>query len=265
MKPEPKRPWFVAAFIVAAVASIGAVADWKYRWITPGFHYVAHEFYEFSLLAYLRRPSQLVLVRWHLAIGSIMSVAGLLVAPRLSRHWRMWLAVFGTGYAVRAIIWICGGNLPLVPGDSCHYVEVATSVLRGEGPVKHYVESYFRDYPSVLVGEGILDDWAPPLDAYVRAFFFRLAGLGPDSSFDSRIAAAKACSFVLNLMALPALYIFGRRRYSPLVGLWSMAVLAILPVHAIYAGLILRESLVTLSAIVAIWTLTEVLHCKRGR
>jgi hypothetical protein len=265
VKPEPKRPWFVAAFIVAAVASIGACLDWKYKWITLGFHYVAHEFYEFSLLAYLRRPSQLLLVRWHLTIGSVMAVAGLLAAPRLSRHGRLWLAIFGTGYAVRAVIWICGGNLPLVPGDSCHYVEVATSVLRGEGPVKHYVESYFRGYPSVLVGEGILDDWAPPLDAYVRAFFFRLAGLRPNSSFDSRIAAAKACSFVLNLMALPALYIFGRRRYGPDVGLWAMAVLAVLPVHAIYAGFILRESLVTLTAIVAIWSLTEVLHCASGR
>jgi hypothetical protein len=262
--PEPKRPWFVAAFVVATVACIGAYLDWKYAWITPGFHYVAHEFYEFSLLAYLRRPSQIVLVRWHLAIGSVLTVAGLLAAPRLSRHGRLWLAIFGAGYAIRAVIWICASNLPLVPGDSCHYVEVATSVLRGEGPVKHYVESYFRGYPNVVVGEGILDDWAPPLDAYVRAFSFRLAGLGPNSSFDSRLAVAKACSFVLNLMALPLLYIFGRRRYSPDIGLWSMAVLAILPVHAIYAGFILRESLVAVTAIVALWTLTEVLHCDRG-
>ena len=53
----------------------------------------------------------------------------------------------GIGYVIRAIIWICGGNLPLVPGDSCHYLEVATSVLRGEGPVKHYVESFFTRLP----------------------------------------------------------------------------------------------------------------------
>ena len=67
----------------------------------------------------------------------------------------------------RASIWICGGNLPLVPGDSCHYLEVATSVLRGEGPVKHYVESFFRDYRAIREGQGVLDDWATPLDAYV--------------------------------------------------------------------------------------------------
>jgi hypothetical protein len=37
-----------------------------------------------------------------------------------------------------------------------------------------------------------------------------------------------------------------------------MAVLAILPVHAIYAGFVLRESLVALTSILAVWTLTEV-------
>ena len=39
----------------------------------------------------------------------------------------------------------------------------------------------------------------------------------------------------------------------------------ILPVHAIYAGFILRESLVALVSIVAVWTLTEVLHAQTGR
>ena len=37
-----------------------------------------------------------------------------------------------------------------------------------------------------------------------------------------------------------------------------MAVLAVLPVHAIYAGFVLRESLVALTALLAVWTLTEV-------
>jgi hypothetical protein len=36
-----------------------------------------------------------------------------------------------------------------------------------------------------------------------------------------------------------------------------MAVLAVLPVHVIYAGFVLRESLVALTAILAIWSLTE--------
>ena len=37
-----------------------------------------------------------------------------------------------------------------------------------------------------------------------------------------------------------------------------MALLAILPVHAIYAGFDLRESLVALTSILAVWFLTEV-------
>lgn len=44
----------------------------------------------------------------------------------------------------------------------------------------------------------------------------------------------------------------------------AMAVLAVLPVHAIYAGFVLRESLVALTALLAVWTLTEVWHCQRG-
>ena len=173
-------------------------------------------------------------------------VLGLLAAPWLNRHGRVFLAILGIGYAIRAVIWICGGNLPLVPGDSCHYLEVATSVLRGEGPVKHYVESFFRDYPRIRDGQGVLDDWATPLDAYVRASAFRIAGLGPESPVQARLFAAKACSFVINLLALPALYVFARRRYGCRVAIWTMAVLAILPVHAIYAGFVLRESLVAL-------------------
>ena len=129
------------------MSAIGAWLDARYGWITPAFDAIAHQFYEVPLLAAIRRPSQLVLVRWHLAIGSVLLVLGLLAAPWLNRHGRVFLAILGIGYAIRAVIWICGGNLPLVPGDSCHYLEVATSVLRGEGPVKHYVESFFRDYP----------------------------------------------------------------------------------------------------------------------
>ena len=44
-----------------------------------------------------------------------------------------------------------------------------------------------------------------------------------------------------------------------------MAVLAVLPVHAIYAGFVLRESLVALMSILAVWTLTEVwMHAVRA-
>ena len=78
-------------------------------------------------------------------------------------------------------------------------------------------------------------------------------------------SAAKACSFILNLLALPALYVFARRRYGCRVAIWTMAVLAVLPVHAIYAGFVLRESLVALTSILAVWTLTEVWHAEPGR
>ena len=42
-----------------------------------------------------------------------------------------------------------------------------------------------------------------------------------------------------------------------------MAALAVLPVHAIYAGFVLRESLVALTSILAVWALTEVWHASR--
>src|SRR5262245_20729142 len=44
-----------------------------------------------------------------------------------------------------------------------------------------------------------------------------------------------------------------------------MAVLAVLPVHAIYAGLVLRESLEALTAILAIWALTETWNSRDSR
>ena len=187
---------------------------------------------------------------------------GLLVATRLSPHGRRCLAVFAFGYAIRAAVWICGGNVPLVPGDSCHYLEVATSVLRGEGPVKHYVGSFFSDYPHIREDRGGLDDWDTPLYPIVIALATRLVGFGPDSPIDARIAIAKGCSFIFNILCLPALYWFARRRYDPRVALCSMAALAVLPVHAIYAGFILRESLVALMSILAVWALSEICECR---
>lgn len=263
--PATKGRWLTLALLVAAIAVVAEWLDTRYGWITPVFDFVAHQFYEIPVLAKIRRPSQLLLVRWHLAIGSAFVLLGLIMAPWLNRHGRAWVTIFGIAYALRAVIWICGGNLPLVPGDSCHYLEVATSVLRGEGPVKHYVESFFTDYKRIHEGRGVLDDWATPLDAYVRAWSFRIVGLGPDGSLDARFTVAKSCSFLLNLLALPALYGFARRRFGPEVALWSMAVLAILPVHAIYAGFVLRESLVALMSILAVWTLTEVWSAESSR
>ncbi|MGB2611569.1 MAG: glycosyltransferase family 39 protein, partial [Isosphaeraceae bacterium] len=254
----PSRGWWgVISLVLAGAAMAAAWADWRTGWITPAFVFVAHQFYEIPMLAQIRRPSQLLLVREHLAIGTALAVLGLAMFARLGGHGRAWLAIFWVGYAIRAAVWICGGNLPLVPGDSCHYLEVATSVYRGEGPVKHYVESFFTDYPRIRQGQGVLDDWATPLDAYVRALCFRLAGIDPGQSLEATVGVAKACSFVVNLVTLPLLYLFGRRRFGREVGLGAMAVLAVLPVHAIYAGFVLRESLVALTALLAVWTLTE--------
>lgn len=262
MGREPR--WGLLSLILAGAAILAAWADGRTGWITPAFDLVAHQFYEIPMLASIRRPSQLLLVRCHLAIGMALLLLCLAMYPHLGRSSRAWLAIFWVGYAIRATIWICGGNLPLVPGDSCHYLEVATSVYRGEGPVKHYVESFFTDYPRIRQGEAVLDDWATPLDAYVRAASFRLAGIVPGQSLETTVGVAKACSFTINLLALPALYFFARQRFGTRVGLASMTVLAVLPVHAIYAGFVLRESLVALTALVAVWSLTATWNTPPG-
>jgi hypothetical protein len=240
-----------------AALIVVALADRANGWVAPAFDAVAHQFYEVPVLARVRRPTQLPLVRAHLAIFTAMAAAGCLLAPRLGTHGRRWWAILCVGYAIRAIIWIAGGNLPLVPGDSCHYLEVASSVDRGEGPVKHYAESFFIDYPAIRRGEGVLDDWATPLYAYVLAGAYRLTGIEPGRSIEETVAVAKAVSFLLSLLALPALYGFARRTQGREVGLWSMAALAILPVHALYAGFALRESLVALTSLLAVWFLLE--------
>ncbi len=252
----------IAAVAVAGVAGLAAWLDTRQGWVEAAFDLVAHLFYEVPVLERLRRPSQLVLARWHLAVGSILLTAGLAACSRLERHGRILMLAMGVGYALRAGAWIAGGNLPLVPGDSSHYLEIATSVLRGEGPVKHYVESYFRDYPAIREGKGVLDDWATPLDAYLRAFAFRLAGLDGSSSIESRIVVAKGMSFLTNLLCLPALYLLAIRRYDRRIALAATVVLAVLPVHVIYAGLILRESLTALTAILAVWAITEMTAAK---
>ena len=257
MSPRSDRRLFVAGLAFASLTILGAWLDWQFGWLTPVFDAIAHQFYEVPVLERVRRPSQLILVRWHMAIACGLGSIFLIAAARLGGHARGFLAIFVLGYVIRSLVWIVGGNVPLVPGDSSHYLEVATSVYRGEGPVKHYVESFFLDYPRIREGRGVLDDWATPLDAYVRATFFRLLGVIPGESLDRTIAAAKTCSFVINLLCLPILYGFARRRFGREIALPSMAILAILPVHAIYAGFILRESLVALTALLAVWSLTE--------
>jgi hypothetical protein len=261
---RPTTRWVIASLALAAAAVIATWADWQTGWITAAFDLVAHQFYEVPMLARIRRPSQLLLFRVHLAVATALLVIGLAIVPRLGRHVRLCLLVFWIGYAIRATIWICGGNLPLVPGDSCHYLEVASSVYRGEGPVKHYVESFFTDYPRIRQGQGVLDDWATPLDAYVRSLTFRLAGIVPGENLEQTAGVAKACSFTINLLTLPLIYVFGRRRFGPQIGLGAMGLLAILPAHAIYAGYVLRESLVAATALLAIWPLSETWAAQAG-
>ena len=171
---------------------VAAWLDWRTGWITPAFDFVAHQFYEIPMLA--RDPPAVpapagAVRTWRSARRCWCS--GWRCVARLGGHGRAWLAIFWVGYAIRATVWICGGNLPLVPGDSCHYLEVATSVYRGEGPVKHYVESFFTDYPRIRQGQGVLDDWATPLDAYVRALRFRLAGVDPGDRSRRRSASPR--------------------------------------------------------------------------
>jgi hypothetical protein len=254
--------WLIAALALAFGTVLAAWADLRTGWISTAFDLVAHLFYEVPHLARFRRPSQLQLVRGHLAVLAGLGVLALAVFPRLGAHGRTVSLLLLFGYALRATAWICGGNLPLVPGDSCHYVEVATSVYRGQGPVKHYVESFFRDYTPITRGEGVLDDWATPLDAYVRAGWFWLLGIVPGRSLEETFGAAKSCSFVLNFLALPALYGYARRRFGREIALPSLGVLAVLPVHVIYAGFVLRESLVALLAILAVWGVSEIWHAR---
>ena len=261
--PSPTR-WLVSGLISLAVVAILVWLDMRLGWVAHSFDALAHLFFEMPVLAKIRRPSQVPLVRMHLLTLGSLTGLGLVCCRWFDRHGRRWLALFLLAYAVRATIWVVGSNLPLVPGDSCHYVEVATSVWRGEGAVKHYVESFFSDYPPIREGKGVLDDWATPLYGYVVAGAFRLSGVDPVALPESALAVAKGTSFVLNLLCLPMLYGFARRSVGREAGLVAMGLLAILPVHALYAGFELRESLVALTSIAAIWALFEMGKAEGG-
>ncbi len=251
------------ASLAIGLGLLGAIAgglwfDRDHRFSSAAFRAIASLAYEQSAIAELRAPSQIPLFRMHLSVFLGIVAVGVIVGAWGGARLRRWIAIFAVGYAIRACLWILGGNLPLVPGDSSHYVEIASSILQGEGPVKHYVESFFKDYPQIREGRGILDDWATPLFAYTLAGAYRLTGVVPGDSLESTFAVAKGLSFVLNLLTLPALYVFAARRFSPRIALASMALLAVLPVHALYAGFELRESLVTLTSLLATWMLLEV-------
>ncbi len=260
-----RRTSVIVGLVVALALGIATWADLATGWVEPAYDTLAHLFFEVPILARIRRPTQLNLVRGHLGVLAGLIGLGMLAAPWLNRHARAFCSILLVGYSIRAIIWIAGGNLPLVPGDSCHYLEVATSIYRGEGPVKHYVESYFRDYPAIRLGQGVLDDWATPLYPYLLATVYRGLGIEPGRVLETTVGVAKGLSFVTSLLALPAVYGFGRRRFDRGIGIGAMAVLAVLPVHAIYAGFALRESLVALTSVVAVWMLTEVWSAETRR
>jgi 4-amino-4-deoxy-L-arabinose transferase-like glycosyltransferase len=258
VEPRAGSRRVAAGLALGAALAASAWAEAAFGWFRPSYRVFTQLFYEaWPVQDAIRFPSQWPLARAHLAIVLGLAALGTVASPRLGRHGRRWWAVFCVGYAIRAVFWTMGGDLPLVPGDSCHYIEVARSVYRGEGPVKHYVESFFTFYEPIARGRGVLDDWATPLWAYVLAGAYRLTGVVPGESLEATFAVAKGTSFVLNLLCLPALYAFGRRRFGPGVGLAAMAALAVLPVHALYAGFALRESLVALTSILAVWWLTE--------
>jgi hypothetical protein len=262
---NPGRPvWHRAAAPIAGLLILGSVAagwwlEYQAAWFDPAFATLTRLFDEPSTVARIRLPTQTAVARALIPL-SLVGVGLLLLAlPRLSPGSRSVAALLVLGWFVRAGFWIVAGNLPLVPGDSSHYIEVARSVYRGEGPVKHYVESFFVDYTrhGILEGRGVLDDWATPLWAYVLAAAYRLTGVVPGESLEATFAVAKATSLLLNWLTLPILYVFACRWFERRVGLATLALAAILPVHALYAGTVLRESLVGLTSLVAVAALVE--------
>ena len=131
--------------------------------------------------------------------------------------------------------------------------------------MKHYVGSFFRDYSHIREGRGGLDDWDTPLDAYLRALAFRLAGLSPDSPIEARITAAKACSFIINILCLPALYIFARRRYDGRVALGAMAAWRCCRCTRFMRASCFERAWWHSTSILAVWALTEIWNAPAGR
>jgi len=225
------------------------------------FTQVAHQFYEVPQLAALRAPSQLVLFRFHMAAWCGGVAIWLFALRRFSAEIQKLGWVLLLGWLVRAGAWLVGGNLPLIPGDSSHYIETANSVAQGQPSSKHYVESFFKDYPPIRAGKPVLDDWATPLFADCLGLLFRLtgSGIGPGQSLECTFGLAKGLSFIFNLLTLPCLYLFVRRCVYIPAALAVTALVAILPVHVIYAGMELRESLVGLTSVLAVWLSHEFL------
>jgi hypothetical protein len=246
------------------LAVVFVVIAWFMKLDAVVFRAISRLCCEQSALTALREPTQIALFHYLGLIGFGLAMTLVIAWRRLSPHARCCFLIMMLAFVVRATIWIVGSNLPVEPGDGSHYVEIASSILRGEGPVKHYVESLFRDYPAIRRNEGVLDDRVTPLYSYWLAAAYRILGITPGDSLETTFAVAKGSNFVLNLATLPVLYFFTRRRYGSEVALQSVAVLAILPVHAVYAGLELRESLATLMTLLAVGAFSEMTNESRS-
>lgn len=242
--------------ITPALSSLSLVHGW-----------LSHQFFEVPQLAAIRSETQTVLLRYHLGVWLLGLAIWQAVSLKCNSELARFLGVLQLGWAIRALAWIIGGNLPLVPGDSSHYIETANSVAMGLPSSKHYVESFFRDYPPIRAGKPVLDDWATPLYADILGIVFRLtgAGIGPGKDLAYSFGLAKALSFIFNLFTLPCLYLFVRRCISQSAALPTMALAAILPVHAIYAGFEIRESLVGLTSVLAVWTAYELILARNTK
>ncbi len=260
-------PGVWAAAVAAGAGAIGLAAGPQpvFSGLEAVHGAIAHQFYEVPALAAIRASSQIVLLRWHLCVW--LGLMALFLASRgmMGREARRLGAVLLLAWAIRAGAWIAGGNVPLVPGDSSHYVETGNSVAMGLPSSKHYVESFFRDYPPIRAGQPVLDDWATPLYADALGLAFRLfgAGIGPGKDLEFTFGVAKGASFAFNMLTLPCLYFWVRRRISPEAALPTVALAAILPVHAIYAGFELRESLVGLTTVLAVWLTHEMMDAEK--
>ncbi|RLT14746.1 MAG: hypothetical protein DWI24_02450 [Planctomycetota bacterium] len=277
-KPDPQNPSdstkslrFDLARLLAALALV-AFSILLALSATPALNalrvvhgWVAHQFFEVPQLAALRASSQLAILRYQLIFWSPSLAIWLLVGRKCNREVRTLGYVLLIAWAIRAGAWVVGGNLPLIPGDSSHYIETANSVSMGLPSSKHYVESFFRDYPPIRAGRPVLDDWATPLYADTLGLLYRYTGygIGPGKDLTITFGMAKGLSFLFNLWTLPCLYLFTRRCVNASAALPATALAAILPVHAIYAGMELRESLVGLTSLVAVWLAHEFLLAQK--
>lgn len=255
----------VLGLFVLLVVIGGVLLDGATGWFRGAFLGFCRLFYEKSALAEVRSEGQLAVARVAAPLLGFGLGLILLAWPWAGRRARLGLAIGYAALSVRLAVWVVAGTWPLVPGDSCHYLETGRSVAQGLGPVKHYVESYFRDYPAIRQGKGVLDDWATPLWAYLLGGLFRVTGVTAGTGVEELAARARGLSLAFNLGCLPLLYILAKRVHGERVAWGATAVLALLPVHAIYGAFELRESVAGFTAVLAVMLTRESWWARGGR